>query len=78
MSQTANHLINQALLFKREFLPLPRLLDILLSGRFGLEHIKAHGRLDSVGVDECLRFRGCIAELLGLRNVLIERERLGG
>lgn len=39
---SAHHFLNEALIFRRQLVPLTRLLDILFRGNFGVEHIDAH------------------------------------
>ena len=67
-----DHLIHQPLLLWGKY--LPRFLDVCLSSLFGPEYVDAHGGLDSEVTSEDLGLVGGIAELLGWRDVLVERQ----
>ena len=75
-STVLDHLLHKPRLLGRE-LP-PRGLDVPLRRLLRAEDVEAHGDLDAVLARQGLGAVGCIAELLGGRDVLVEGERLDG
>lgn len=67
-----HHLLHQTLLFRRQSIPFPCILDVLLGGDLGVKDIETHIRLDTEIADKGFSFIGGISKFLCRRNVLIE------